>query len=198
MIEPRVFVRKFLSRAAVAVLGLAFAIPSHAQSGSSGSYVGLDAGLTLDASEFSVRSGLGASIGGLVGRQLGRGAAAELRFGFERFGAPTRIINPGGCLGAVPCVFPTPERVHIATLGLDALARGSLENAIPFLLVGVGGRYVDAHPGRSEVRPYLELGTGIGIPVGGASMSVEVRYQLAFANSEFPAWTLPLALAVRF
>jgi hypothetical protein len=81
---------------------------------------------------------------------------------------------------------------------LDALARGSLENAIPFLLVGVGGRYVDAHPGGSEVRPYLELGTGIGISVGGTSMSVEARYQLAFAHSEFPAWTLPLALAVRY
>jgi len=48
------------------------------------------------------------------------------------------------------------------------------------------------------VRPYVEFGTGIGIPVGRTTMSVEARYQLAFANSEFPAWTLPLALAVRF
>jgi len=182
-------------------LALAFAVHASAapaQLSHSRNYLGVDAGLSFDRSAFSVRSGIGLSAGGLVGRQVGQHAAAEVRFGFEHFGAPERIISPGGCLGTVPCVLPTPERIQIAALDLDMVASGSFGHAVPYMLIGAGGRYVNAHPGRSEVRPAVELGAGLGIPIGGPTVSIEVRYQLAKSNAELPGWTLPLALAIRF
>jgi hypothetical protein len=178
-----------------------------AQTVSSKVYVGIDAGPVFATSQPGTRSGTGLGAGVMAGRQLLPQTAAELRLGFDYFGAPPLFISPGGCLGRVPCNPPTPQRVRIVTLTTDALVGGHTDDLAPFVLAGVGARYADSQPDPSyldprantrELRPFAEIGTGLEIPVGVTRMSLELRYQIAVSDPGLPRWTLPARLAIRF
>jgi hypothetical protein len=174
--------------------GIAFGTPCLAQHDSRQFYE-VSAGLNMEESQFSVRSGAGPTATLSLGAHLNRWFAVDGTVGGAVFGAPERITNPGGCLGAEPCVFPQPSTVKVATLSIGAeYSIAGTVNA-PLLSAGVGVRTLSESPQRgNDTRPFVEIGAGVLL----GRWALRARYQAASPGSDLPKWMLPMTLGYRF
>jgi hypothetical protein len=182
--------------AAFLVIGSTMA---HGQAPRSTTFYSVAAGIAAQPSLFGVRSNFGASLGLGVGRNIAAHSSLEARIGGEFFPAGDLRINPGTCLFEVPCQPPRPSEVRVATLAGDYVLSGGTSGIRPTLIVGLGYRYIDESPeAPSESRPFAEVGAGFARSVGGKSISLEGRLQIASASADLPRWTVPVGINVRF
>ncbi|MDB4889813.1 MAG: hypothetical protein JWL61_1668 [Gemmatimonadetes bacterium] len=169
----------------------------HAQRAGSGTYVTVSGGVAVERATFAVRSDLGFALAAAAGRQLSAHVAVETRVSAARFSAPAQFISPGGCLGAQPCVPPVPSVVTAITIGESVVYRASwLLN--PSVNAGAGIRRLSQSADGAEVRPYSELGAGLGTGVGTTVVSLEARMQMAPTSRDFARWVVPISVGVRF
>jgi hypothetical protein len=175
------------------------AMRSHAQSIEHSAYFAVDAGVAAEPPELSVRSRFGLALGAGAGRALSSHVALEARLGGEFFGAPTQFYGPGGCLGVGPCNLETASSVHVIALSADGILSSGARGTGARLLVGGGARYISATPeDPSDLRPFVEIGCGVARSFAAASIGLDARFQLAAWTAEFPRWTMPIGISVRF
>ncbi len=185
--------RKYL-----ALLFVVAPLPAHAQAERT-TYGSLSGGAAIERAKYNVRSDVGFSSTAAAGRQVSDAISLEARASMARFAAPTQIISPGGCLGASPCVVPTPSSVTSLTVGGATLYDPFHSPLSPFLVAGAGVRRISQGADGSEVRPYGELGVGVRSQVsGGLALILEARAQAAPTSRDFAGWILPIGLGVRF
>jgi hypothetical protein len=185
-----------MSTKLICVCSLLLAVPltAHAQE-QSRTFAELGAGVITQESQFNVRSGVGATAAIAVGRALSEQLTLEARLSASAFAAPQEIINPGGCLGRSPCIFPSASNVRVVTIGGSGEFHSAPAPIMPLVLFGLGGRYVSEVPERgSDTRPYGEVGVGLMFHHWG----LRARYQATSAGSELPKWMIPVTLDYRF
>jgi hypothetical protein len=95
-------------------------------------------------------------------------------------------------------VPPVPSVVSAITVGESVVykATGWLLN--PCVNAGAGIRRLSQSADGAEVRPYSELGAGLGTGVGSAVVSLEARMQMAPTSRDFARWVVPISVGVRF
>lgn len=157
----------------------------------------LHAGIAAQAPLLGVRSSVGATVAIEAMRRLPHRFSAGPSLSLAGFPAPERFISPGGCLGAYPCIPPSPSVVRIATLGVVAeYAPPSSDDVAPLFLAGVGMRHLTESPERhNDARPYAEAGVGASVF---RRVVVRVRYQATRPGSKLPKWAVPITLGVAF
>lgn len=160
--------------------------------------VQVHAGAVAQDGQFSVRTSFGATASIEVLRRLPHDFSAGPSLSVAGFSAPEQFISPGGCLRASPCNLPSPSAVRIATLGAVGVYTppSGDDDVAPFLLAGVGMRYLTESPERdSDTRPYAEVGLGTTIF---RRFVVRVRYQATQSGSELPSWAMPMTVGIAF
>jgi len=181
----------------VALLAVSHAL-ADAQQVRSAHYFAIGGGLAAQPTLLGVRSNFGTSIDLGLGWSVAAHSAFEARMGGQFFPAGDLRINPGSCLADSPCRVPHPSAVRVLTLAGDYVFGGD-NNSGPRLIAGLGYRYIDESPEtRSELRPFIEVGAGIGHSFGSNAIGLEGRIQFANASTYLPRWTLPFGINVRF
>jgi hypothetical protein len=185
-----------MSTKLICVCSLTLAVPLAAHAQQQSRWFGqLSGGVITQESQFDVRSGVGATAAFAVGRALSELLTLEGRLSASAFAAPEEFINPGGCLGASPCIFPSASSVRVVTIGGSGEFHSVPTPIMPLVLFGLGGRYVSEAPERgSDTRPYAEVGVGLMLHQWG----IRARYQATTAGSELPKWMIPVTLDYRF
>jgi hypothetical protein len=185
-----------MSTKLICVCSLLVAVPlaAHAQARSR-TFAELGGGVITQASQFNVRSGIGATAALAVGRTLSEQLTLEGRMSGSAFPAPQQFTNPGGCLGRSPCIFPSASSVRVITIGGSGEFHSTPEAITPLVLLGLGTRYVTEAPERGgDTRPYGEVGVGLMFSHWG----LRARYQATTAGSDLPKWMIPVTLDYRF
>ncbi len=160
-------------------------------------YLSLGVGAAIEPEQFSVRSQLGLSLSASLGRYVSTYSALEARLGGEFFPAPTRVVNPGGCLGQIPCNPPQASPVHITTAAANAVVSPNINAGGPRLLVGFGLRRLTEAPQHPvDVGPFAALGVAVDHSFGKAHLGLEAQYQRAASRTDLPQWTMPIGITV--
>lgn len=185
-----------MSTKLICVCSVLLAVPHTAHAQQQSRWFGqLSGGVITQESQFNVRSGVGATAAFAGGRALSEQLTLEGRLSASAFAAPQEIINPGGCLGVLPCIYPSPSSVRVVTLGASGEYHSTPAPIMPLVLFGLGGRHVSEAPERgSDTRPYAEVGVGLMSHQWG----LRARYQATTAGSELPKWMIPVTLDYRF
>ena len=185
-----------MSTKLICVCSVLLAVPHTAHAQQQSRWFGqLSGGVITQESQFNVRSGVGATTAFAGGRALSEQLTLEGRLSASAFAAPREFINPGGCLGASPCIFPSASSVRVVTLGASGEYHSTSAPIMPLVLFGLGTRHVSEAPERgSDTRPYAEFGVGLMSQQWG----LRARYQATTAGSELPKWMIPVTLDYRF
>jgi len=159
----------------------------------------VNAGMIGQEGQLGVRGSVGATASAQVTKRLPYHFSVGPSLSLAAFPAPERFLSPGGCLGAQPCILPSPSVVRIATLGIIGaytVPSPDYYDAVPFLLAGAGVRHLTESPERdSDDRPYGEVGLGMTMA---NRFVLRVEYLATPPGSELPKWAVPVTLGIAF